>query len=174
VEGFDLDFRWTKVQLLKRLHEYLLKCHSEGKKVLFIIDDAQAAPDLILEELRLLSNFETEEEKLFHILLVGQMELEARIRKDLKQLYQRIPIRVTLSPLTKQETAGYIHYRLTVAGGNSLIFRPDAIKAIYKASKGIPRLINLLAERALMAAFIKGKREVGRREVRRARRDLGI
>lgn len=165
----------TKVQLLNRFHRYLLDRYQKGKKVLFILDDAQAAPDFILEELRLLSNFETDEEKLFQILLVGQGELEERIREKLPQLYQRIPIRAILTPFKdREETEAYLRYRLSVAGGNPLIFTKKAIKEIHKASKGIPRLINLIAERSLIAGYIKGRREIGKREVRMAVEDLRL
>jgi len=172
VDGLMGRRRWKKVELLEKLQWYLLEKYRDGKRVLFIVDDAQAAPDAILEELRLLSNFETDEEKLFQILLVGQPELEERIRRDLRQLYQRIAIRARLLPLNREETAAYVRYRLSQAGGNPMIFSPRALKALWKASRGIPRLINLIADRALIAGYLRDRREIGRGEVKMALRDL--
>lgn len=172
VNGLKGRRKWRKVELLERLQGYLLERYRQGKRVLFIVDDAQAAPYPILEELRLLSNFETEEEKLFQILLVGQPELEERIKEDLPQLYQRIAIRAHLAPLDREETVAYVHHRIASAGGNPTIFSSRGLKALWKASRGIPRLINLIADRALLAGFVRNSRTIGRKEVKMAVKDL--
>ncbi|RLB05614.1 MAG: hypothetical protein DRG50_06970 [Deltaproteobacteria bacterium] len=165
----------NKIHLLSQIHQYLLDRYAEGKKVLFIIDDAQAMPDFLLEELRLLSNFETDQDKLFQIILVGQRELGERLRgNNLRQLNQRIPIKTALFPLTSEETGAYINYRLMVAGSNGIVFKPKAIDLIHRASKGLPRLINLIAERTLVAGYVRGAKELGKKEVRMALKDLEV
>ncbi len=165
----------SKASLLHRLHQFLLEKYHEGKKVLFIVDDAQASPDFILEELRLLSNFETNEDKLLQILLVGQPELKEKVKgKSLRQLGQRIAIQVEMKPLTKEETAAYINYRLIKAGAQGSLFNPKAIKLIHKKSKGLPRIINLIAERALIAGYLNSKVAIGKKEVKLALKELGL
>jgi general secretion pathway protein A len=164
-----------KVELLDNLYRFLLDRYQKGKKVLLIIDEAQALPDMLLEEVRLLSNFEVDNEKLLHLLLVGQPELKKRIfSPSWRQLRQRIAIKSELVPLNKDEVESYIRYRLMVAGTNEDIFQPRAIKTIYRASKGIPRLINLIAERSLIAGFIKSKKKIGKKEVKMALKDLDL
>jgi general secretion pathway protein A len=165
----------TKVSLLEKLYEYLLRQHVEGKKVLFIVDDAQAASDFVLEELRLLSNFETNQEKLMQILLVGQPELKEKVESyALRQLGQRIAIKVEMSALDQEETEDYIQYRLLRAGAKTNFFKRQAIKLIYKKSKGLPRLINLISERALIAAYLRSQPQIGKKEVKIAIKDLNL
>ncbi|MBW2039787.1 MAG: AAA family ATPase [Deltaproteobacteria bacterium] len=173
--GNGVPSQSNKIYLLSQIHQYLLDRYAEGKKVLFIIDDAQAIPDFLLEELRLLSNFETDQDKLFQIILVGQRELGDRLRRNnLRQLNQRIPIKTALFPFSKEETAAYISYRLMVAGGNGIVFKPKAIDLIQRESRGLPRLVNLIAERTLIAGYVKGAKELGKKEVKMALKDLEV
>lgn len=162
-----------KPVLLAKLHDYLLRRHEEGKAVLLVVDDAQAAPDLVLEELRLLSNFETDQEKLVQILLVGQPELRQRLaRPELRQLRQRIALAVQLSPLDRRDTAHYLAHRLLAAGGSPGLFSDRAVRLVHRFSRGVPRLINLVAERALIAGYVRNARRIGGAEVRLGVRDL--
>ncbi|WP_456465458.1 ExeA family protein [Persephonella sp.] len=147
----------SKHDLLKKFREFLEKKISEGKKVLIIVDEAQNLPEETLEELRLLSNLETANEKLVQIILLGQPELDQKLKlPQLRQLNQRITNKIRLMPLTEDETFRYIYHRLAVAGKGNIRFKDSAIKKIYKYSKGIPRVINILASRALMSAFMTG------------------
>ncbi|WP_457624373.1 ExeA family protein [Persephonella sp.] len=147
----------SKHDLLKKFREFLEKKVSEGKKVLIIVDEAQNLPVETLEELRLLSNLETTNEKLVQIILLGQPELDEKLNMpQLRQLNQRITNKIRLLPLTEEETFRYIYHRLAVAGKGNIRFTDKAIKRIYRYSKGIPRLINVLASRSLMSAFMTG------------------
>jgi len=147
----------SKHDLLKKFREFLEKKVSEGKKVLIIVDEAQNLPEETLEELRLLSNLETANEKLVQIVLLGQPELDQKLKlPQLRQLNQRITNKIRLTPLTEDETFRYIYHRLAVAGKGNIRFKDSAIKKIYRYSKGIPRVINILASRALMSAFMTG------------------
>ncbi len=162
-----------KVDLLCMLQGFLLRSHRLGRKVLLIIDDAQTLSDGLLEEVRLLSNLETNECKLLQILLVGQPELKERIDSPkFSQLHQRIAIKATLAPLARNEVGAYLHHRLTVAGCKENLFSPRAVKAIAKASRGIPRLINLISERCLLAGYVNSSRRIGKKEVKMALKDL--
>ncbi|MFH0811490.1 MAG: AAA family ATPase [Pseudomonadota bacterium] len=164
-----------KVELLRIILRYLINRYQKNKKFLLIIDEAQALSDTLLEEVRLLSNFEADDEKLIQILLVGQAELKKRINHpSWRQLHQRIAVKSELPPLQQDEVGAYIRFRLTVAGTKEDFFQPDAIKAIFRASRGIPRLINLIAERSLIAGYISSRRTIGKQEVKMALRDLDI
>ncbi len=147
----------SKHDLLKKFREFLEKKVSEGKKILIIVDEAQNLPEETLEELRLLSNLETANEKLVQIILLGQPELDEKLKlPQLRQLNQRITNKIRLLPLTEDETFRYIYHRLAVAGKGNIRFKESAIKKIYKYSGGIPRIINILASRSLMSAFMTG------------------
>ncbi len=147
----------SKHDLLKKFREFLENKVSEGKKVLIIVDEAQNLPEETLEELRLLSNLETANEKLVQIILLGQPELDQKLKlPQLRQLNQRITNKIRLMPLTEDETFRYIYHRLAVAGKGNIRFKDSAIRKIFKYSKGIPRIINILASRALMSAFMTG------------------
>ncbi len=147
----------SKHELIKKFRDFLIEKVNEGKKVLIIVDEAQNLPKETLEELRLLSNLETENEKLVQIILLGQPELERKLKSpELRQLDQRITNRIKLEPLTREETEKYIYHRLAVAGTRNVSFTDKAINKIYKYSKGIPRIINILSSRALMSAFMQG------------------
>ena len=152
----------TKYALLKQLNSFLLKELSLGNNVVLIIDEAQNMKPKVLEEIRMLSNLETEKEKLFQIILVGQPELKIRLDSpELSQLRQRIAVRFHITALEKDEVTGYIYHRLNVAGSNGDIkFADDAIVEIYRYSGGIPRLINLVCDRAMLLAYVMETKNV--------------
>jgi general secretion pathway protein A len=145
----------TKKERIDALNKLLIFYLSHGRNAVLIIDEAQNLSVPVLEQIRMLSNLETEKEKLLQIILFGQLELDQKLRSaELKQLNQRIAVRHYLLPLTQTETESYIYQRLMVAGsGGSIIFSRSALHEIYKFSKGAPRLINLLCDRALLAGF---------------------
>lgn len=162
---------------LQQLHQLifaeLIRLKKAGLPVAVIIDEAQAMPYRSLEAIRLLSNLETEKEKLLHILFFAQPEFEKRLqRPDLRQLKQRITFYCQLTSLKRRELAAYLNHRLQVAGcERSDLFSAAAVALIHKASAGTPRIINLLAHKALMAAYGKGSRRITRRMVMAAVRD---
>jgi len=145
-----------------RLNEWLLDRYREGQSAVLIVDEAQHLSFEVLEEIRMLTNLETATEKLLQIVLSGQPELEDRLKlPQLRQLRQRITIRTKTRPLTLDETRGYITERLRIAGGDSReIFSADAIVAIHKYAKGIPRVTNLLCEHTLINAYVDQQAEV--------------
>jgi general secretion pathway protein A len=146
----------NKNEIIKAFRDFLVAQSVIGQRVVIIVDEAQLLPDETLEELRLLSNLETEKEKLLQIILTGQPELKRRLSSDsLPQLDQRITVRGVLRPLTREETFDYISYRSTKAGKGAIVFEKRARDLIFGYSKGIPRLINIVASRALMAAFLE-------------------
>jgi general secretion pathway protein A len=152
----------TKGELMAALSQYLLATGSEGKSVLVIVDEAQQMSVESLEQIRILSNLETATRKLLQILLVGQPELDEKLKlHELRQLDQRIGIRCYLKPLPRKETYRYVEHRLRVAGlPGALPFTRGALAKIYKYSRGIPRVINLVCDRALMAGFSNRVREI--------------
>jgi general secretion pathway protein A len=161
-------------ELVDALHRFLLESRQAGRTVVLLIDEAQdLAPD-VLEQIRLLSNLETDTEKLIQIVLMGQSELaELLNRRELRQLAQRVTARYHLTPLSRSETEGYIRHRLEVAGGaKTLAFTPGAIAAFHRASGGVPRLINLLCDRALLAGYARGTRTLDADVVRVAAREV--
>jgi general secretion pathway protein A len=163
----------NKNEMIQRFRDFLLERSESGRRVIIIVDEAQNLPDGTLEELRLLSNLETEKEKLLQIILVGQPELRSRLHyPGLQQLDQRVTVRATLRPLSAEETSDYIHYRLVKAGKGTAIFDARANKAIYRFSRGIPRLINLVASRAMMVAFIDSSHQVHKEHVQLAIRHV--
>ena len=164
----------TKGELMATLSQHLLAAGSEGKTVLVIVDEAQQMSVECLEQVRILSNLETPTRKLLQILLVGQPELEAKLRlNELRQLDQRIGIRCYLKPLPRKETYRYVEHRMRVAGlPGALPFTRGALAQIYKFSHGIPRVINLVCDRALMAGYSSRVREITPRLVTSAARNL--
>ena len=159
--------------LLRRLNHALLEFARARKRVLVCIDEAQAMPVETLETLRLLSNLETEKRKLLHIVLFGQPELDEKLgRPEVRQLQQRIAFHYRLGGLKKSEIGHYVAHRLSVAGyrGDGL-FSPAALNGLYRASGGTPRLVNILAHKAMLSVFGEGKQTVKWRHVSRARRD---
>ena len=160
-------------QLLKAINHRLLVLARDGKRVLLCLDEAQAMPLESLEALRLLTNLETEKRKLLQIVLFGQPELDAKLQQDaIRQLAQRITFHYRLQPLSRDDLDFYVAHRLNVAGfsGSRLLAR-DAIKALHSASGGIPRLANILANKALMLAYGEGRQEVRARHIRAAVKD---
>ncbi len=155
------------------LNKFLLQELEKGMNTVVIIDEAQNLSPKSLEQVRLLSNLETTREKLIQIILVGQPELRALLaRPDLVQLRQRIAIRYHLPALSRQEVAHYLEHRLEVAGCEDRLFTPEAVERIYETSGGVPRLINVLADRALLAAFTKSVRIVEAALIDAAQADL--
>jgi len=168
LEDLNIKLKNTtnKNELLKTFRDFLIEHSLSGKRVIIIVDEAQNLPDETLEELRLLSNLETEKEKLLQIILVGQPELKKRLlSENLRQLNQRVTVRTTLMPLTRDETFDYINFRLSKAGKGTITFEDKAKKLIYNTSKGIPRLINLISSRTLMAAYVEGDSHIKKRHV---------
>jgi MSHA biogenesis protein MshM len=165
----DID----QYQLLKTINYRLLILAREGKRVLLCLDEAQAMPIESLEALRLLTNLETEKRKLLQIVLFGQPELDTKLKQDrIRQLTQRITFHYHLGRLTKDDLEFYVSHRLNVAGfTGSRLFARDAINALNKASDGIPRLVNILAHKALMMTYGEGKQQVRARHVREAVKD---
>jgi MSHA biogenesis protein MshM len=167
VEAFDTQ------GVLEILHRRLIELAAAGKSTVLLIDEAQGLPIGTLEALRLLTNLETEQSKLLQVVLFGQPELDVTLaRNDLRQLRQRITFSYRLRLLDLKDTTRYLTERLAVAGyrGDPL-FAPAAVRRLVHDSGGIPRLINILAHKALMVAYGEGRHQVGSRHVRRALRD---
>ncbi|MDK9719123.1 MAG: AAA family ATPase [Trichlorobacter sp.] len=165
--GVIFPLSGNKNDMIKEFRDFLLKHAENGRRVVIVVDEAQQLPDATLEELRLLSNLETTKEKLVQIILVGQPELADKMEQDqFRQLNQRISVRAALSPLAERATADYLATRLMKAGGQTAtFFDKAALDTIFRLSCGIPRLINLIASRALMAAYLEGKPGVQERQV---------
>ena len=163
-----------RVKLQQRLNEFLLEQLHEGSEVVLFIDEAQDMSDDLLEQVRLLSNLETDQRKLIQIVLVGQPELRTSLeRQGLRQLRQRITVRYHLPPISRDETESYILHRLRVAGSNGRpSFSRAAIGSVYRYSRGVPRLINAVCDKALLCGYVEGRDHLGWRQVRRAVRDL--
>ncbi len=155
--------------LVDTINQHLLKTNAQGRKTVLLIDEAQNLSIDVLEQLRLLTNLETDKRKLLQIILLGQPELRDMInRPQLRQLAQRITARYHLGPLDKQEIRGYIAHRLQVAGSHENCFTPRAIRLIHNRSLGIPRLINLICDRSLLGAYTRQQRQVTPAIVRQA------
>jgi general secretion pathway protein A len=158
--------------LIDALNQHLLDAHAHGKKTVLIIDEAQNLSSDVLEQIRLLTNLETSQEKLLQIILIGQPELLTVLkRKGLRQLAQRITARYHLLPLSRKETYAYIQHRLLVGGCRDPLFTGSAIRNVYYLSGGVPRLINIICDRALLGAYAEGKRRITARIVRQASRE---
>jgi general secretion pathway protein A len=155
------------------LNAYLLARHAEGRTAVLILDEAQNLTPDVLEQMRLLTNLETNDEKLLQIVIIGQPELRAMLeRPDLRQLAQRITARYHLEALTPAETTHYILHRLRRAGGRESLFRRGALSLLYRLSGGVPRLINVICDRALLGAYVQGQPAVTRRTVRKAAEEV--
>jgi general secretion pathway protein A len=159
------DTGWNKGQLLMELNNFLLSCHKDGLTAVLVIDEAHHLSQKVLEEIRLLMNLETAQEKLLQILLVGQPELDTKLDSfELRQLKQRIAIRCQLDPLNPQETLEYIQRRLRVAGCEHSaalnLFPLEAAADVHRYSGGIPRLINVVCENALLVGYARGARRI--------------
>ena len=145
----------TKQELIETLYDFLLSLIPIKASAVLIIDEAQNLPLPVLEQIRILSNLETDKEKLLQIILVGQLNLQTLLRSpDMRQLDQRVSIRYELEPLDGETVAAYVAHRLTIAGGGAAVsFTAKALQQVHRWSGGIPRLINLICDRALLAAF---------------------
>ncbi|MFQ5993657.1 MAG: AAA family ATPase [Acidiferrobacterales bacterium] len=160
--------------LIDALNAYLLENHAKGRRTVLIIDEAQNLSRDVLEQLRLLTNLETNTEKLLQILLVGQPELSNMLaQRDLRQLAQRITARYSLKALFPHETSDYIMHRCRVAGGKSPMFSRSAARWVHRLSGGVPRTINIVCDRALLGAYARGKTDVPASTVRRAADQVG-
>ncbi len=156
-------------ELVDRLYRHLLDAHGRGRRTVLIIDEAQNLAPEVLEEVRLLTNLETPREKLLQVVLIGQPELTALLdQPKLRQLAQRVTARYHLEPLSRAETRAYVRHRLRVAGRGDPVFTEMALGAMYRRSRGIPRLINAIADRALLGAYTRDRARVDAGTVRRA------
>jgi general secretion pathway protein A len=155
------------------LHRFLLDARAAEREVVLLLDEAQDLSPEVLEQIRLISNLETDTEKLIQIVLMGQSELQEMLsRRELRQLAQRVTARYHLSPLSRQETEDYIRHRLTVAGGEGKVsFTGAALAAVHQKSGGIPRLVNLICDRALLGGYVAGTRVIDAPLVRQAARE---
>ncbi|WP_421173859.1 MSHA fimbrial biogenesis protein MshM [Aeromonas dhakensis] len=163
----------SELDLTDRIHRHLISLHQQGSRVVVLIDEAQALPDETLEAIRLFGNLETESSKLLQIVLFGQPELDSRLAKPhLRQLRQRIGFSYSLRPLRFDETRAYMEHRLHISGYRGApLFGGSALRQLWRASRGIPRLINILAQKCLMLAYGQGARQIDGRLVRLAVRD---
>jgi general secretion pathway protein A len=166
----------SKQELIETLNQFLLSLLPLRATALLIVDEAQHLPRPVLEYIRILTNLETHKEKLLQIVLVGQTNLKDVLRSpDLRQLDQRVAIRYNLTPLTREETGAYVSHRLAIAGGGSaLSFTPAALDIVYRCTEGIPRLINLLCDRALLGAYSERARRVTPEIVRKGAASLDL
>lgn len=163
-----------RLALIEQLNAYLLEGARQGGNVAVIIDEAQALAPAVMEQVRLLSNLETDQHKLMQIVLCGQPELEDRLAEpEMRQLRQRITVRCRLTPLSEAETGEYIQHRLSVAGGDgSVVFDAAAVHLVQKYASGIPRLVNAVSDNALLAAYVANTRKIDAACVRKAIQQL--
>jgi general secretion pathway protein A len=164
-----------KLVHIAQLNRFLLQCLEKGENVTVIIDESQNLDPQLMEQVRMLSNLETDQHKLLQIILSGQPELKERLRQpDLRQLRQRVMVHCDLAPLSTVETALYIQHRLKVAGSSDpgSVFQSIAIQQIHECAEGIPRQINTLCDRALLSAYVRRDRQVMPMDVANARAEL--
>lgn len=165
LEELEISYRpgSTKTHLINLLNEYLIEQLRENNNVVLLIDEAQNLKPNVLEEVRMLSNLETEREKLIQIILMGQPELKSKLwLKELTQLRQRVTLHYHLLPLDEMETASYIAHRLHVAGVNGVpVFASTALPKIFQYTQGVPRLINGLCDQALLTGYVNEARTIG-------------
>ena len=166
----------SKQELIDTLYDFLLSLIPLKASAVLIIDEAQNLPLSVLEQIRILSNLETDKEKLLQIILVGQLNLQTVLRSpEMRQLDQRVSIRYELKPLDRETVGAYIAHRLAVAGGSAAVtFAPKALDAVHRFSTGIPRLINLICDRALLAAYSLRANRIGPEIVERAAESLEL
>src|SRR6187455_2551573 len=155
--------------LVDLLSLHLLKAHADAKRIVLVVDEAQNLAPEVLEQVRLLTNLETETQKLLQIILIGQPELRELLgRVELRQLAQRITGRYHLDPLSNDESAAYVRHRLRVAGATREIFSNGALREVQRLAGGVPRLINIISDRALLGAFTEDRHAIAASVVRRA------
>jgi len=166
------DVATTNKHLIDRLNKHLLRTHALGRSTVVIIDEAQNLSPAVLEQIRLLTNLETNERKLVRIILLGQPELAEMLdRREMRQLVQRVTARYHLAALTRDDARAYIAHRLSLAGGNPHLFTRGAAREAFRLSHGIPRLINVISDRALLGTYVEGRPRVTARIVRKAARE---
>ena len=159
--------------LVDALNGHLLASHAAGKRTILLVDEAQNLSTGVLEQIRLLTNLETAKQKLLQIILIAQPELRKKLsQSNLRQLAQRVTGRYHLEPLSKDETERYIEHRLKVAGGLGDIFDDRAKREVFKCSKGVPRLINVICDRALLGAYSSDVRKVTPQIVHKAAKEI--
>src|ERR1700689_1557520 len=173
--GIPCDSK-AKSQILLRLYNWLLDRYRAGETAVLIVDEAQSLSEEVLEEIRMLTNLETFTEKLLQIVLVGQPELEQKLKQpQLRQLRQRLTLRAKTHALTLDETKAYVQQRLRIAGSNGQqIFEPEALVSIHRYASGIPRVINLLCEHCLVSAFVDQQKIIGPGGVDNVARDFDL
>lgn len=160
-------------ELVDNINHYLLDAHARDRKTVLIIDEAQNLDTEVLEQIRLLTNLETNQRKLLQIVMLGQPELRDQLaRPELRQLAQRITARYHLGPLDRGEIAPYINHRLGVAGHHKKLFPDQIIDKIYNLTNGIPRLINVLCDRALLGTYVEGREQVNRLTLKKAAKEV--
>jgi len=172
---FGLEVRGKdRMETMASLTDFLLKQTLAGKETVLIVDEAQNLTEDLLEQVRLISNIETDDRKLLQIVLMGQPELRDRLNSHkLRQLRQRITVRYHLNPLTRTEVGQYIHHRLALAGARGLpAFTAPAVWRVFRYSGGIPRLVNAVCDKALLAGFVERSHRINYRMVTRAIREL--
>ena len=171
--GVAYDRGITSKELIDLLNSYLLAAHARGRNTILLIDEAQNLSTDVLEQLRLLTNLETNEKKLLQLVLLGQPELTEKLdRPEMRQLAQRVTARYHLDPLSKAEVTEYIQHRLSVAGCRSELFPASAIKRIYQLSNGIPRLINLISDRTLLGIYATNSDQASAKIVNNAAKEI--
>lgn len=162
--------KYSLDELLLILNEYLYNLSKQERRLLVIIDEAQNLPEQTIEQLRLLSNFESDKQKLLQIILVGQPELQEKLeKKKLRQFLQRVSILETLNPLSKEETKLYVHFRLKIAGNENLRLTKTGSKILWRYTKGVPRMINKIMSRTLLVAYAKQKDSIDKAVIREAK-----
>ncbi len=175
VEDFGMTLKnRTRLNLISELNRFLLEQLKHRNNVVLIIDEAQNLKAHLLEQIRLLSNLETQKAKLLQIVLVGQPELRAKLNSpQLEQLRQRIGVRYHILPLDRTEVPGYVYHRLNVAGsGGRNFFTEEAFEEIFNFSKGIPRLINIICDKALLAGYVMETRLITEELINRCKREI--
>lgn len=156
-----------------RINDFLLDAHARGRKTVLIIEEAQNLNTEVLEQVRLLTNLETNQRKLMQIIMLGQPEFREMLsRPELRQLAQRVTARYHLGSLSRKEVAAYVNHRLTVAGARIKLFPDSTISKLYRLSGGIPRLINLLCDRALLGAYVQGQDRIDKPTLAKAAREV--
>ncbi|MEO6080973.1 MAG: AAA family ATPase [Steroidobacteraceae bacterium] len=163
------DAASSEKALIDNLNRHLLQAHAQGKRVVLIVDEAQNLTPELLEQVRLLTNLETETQKLLQIILIGQPELRDMLaRNDLRQLAQRITGRYHLDPLSRDESTAYVKHRLRIAGATVDIFTGGALAELYRVSGGVPRLLNIIGDRALLGGYAEDQHVITAAVVRKA------
>jgi general secretion pathway protein A len=174
--GLERVEPFRKSVALSTLNQYLIDRLRKGQQTVLLIDEAQNLSAELLEEIRMLSNLETPQSKLLQIMLIGQPELVSKLKRpELRQLRQRVELFHAIQPLSGKETAGYVHERLIIAGHETGdVFNAAALRAVYKHTRGIPRVVNVLCDNAMLTAFSKRTVRISAHMVTEAARELGL